>query len=376
MYPPIRNSSMPLHPENFTTPFEPRHALLSRPVLRGLPELRELMILAEHVTQPSQAWAKVDVLGEVRHADETFPLVAFRFGPDDPSLPTLALFGGVHGLERIGTQVVLAFLRTFVEMARWDRLTQELLATTRLLAIPLVNPAGMFLHLRSNGNYVDLMRNAPVEAEGLAGWHWFGGQRITTKLPWYRGAEGAPMETEAQAVCDFVRRELFPAQVALSIDAHSGYGQVDRLWFPYAKNRAPLPHLPEAVALRHLLDKTHPNHVYRVEPQSSQYLAHGDLWDYLYDEYRTARPDGHYLPLTLEMGSWLWVRKNWIQAFSALGVFNPRLPHRLRRTLRRHLFLFELFHRAVRSPEAWAGLAADERERLRQQGLELWYAGR
>ena len=367
---------MPYPQEHQSISFEPRHALLSRPVLRGLPELREIMILAEHLTQPSQDWARVDVLGEVRNAGESFPLIAFRFGPEDPSLPSLALFGGVHGLERIGTQVVLAYLRTFVEMARWDRVTQDMLATTRLLAIPLVNPAGMYLRLRSNGNHVDLMRNAPVEAEGLAGWHWFGGQRITPRLPWYRGEEGSPMEVEAQAVCDFVRREVFPARIALSIDAHSGYGAVDRLWFPYAKSRSPFPELPEALALKHLLDKTHPNHVYRVEPQSRQYLAHGDLWDYLYDGYRTAQPGGHYLPLTLEMGSWLWVRKNWIQAFSALGVFNPRIPHRLRRTLRRHLFLFDLFHRAVRSPEPWAYPDPSERERLERQGLELWYAGK
>jgi len=357
-------------------PFEPRQGRLSRPVLRGLPELHELVILAEHLTQPAQAWAKVEVLEELHHGDETFPLLAFRFGPDDPSLPTLALFGGVHGLERIGTQVVLAYLRTFVEMARWDRLTQEMLATTRLLAIPLVNPVGMYQQQRSNGHHVDLMRNAPVEAEGLAGWHWFGGQRISPRIPWYRGLKGAPMETEALAVCEFVRREIFPARIALSIDAHSGYGAVDRLWFPYAKSRSPFPGLAETLALKHLLDKTHPNHVYRVEPQSRQYLAHGDLWDYLYDEYRTARPGGYYIPLTLEMGSWLWVKKNWIQAFSALGVFNPRIPHRLRRTLRRHLFLFDLFHRAARSSEAWAGLDPTEYERLRQQALVLWYAGR
>lgn len=364
---------MPQTSENSPTPLARHHTLLSRPVLRGLPELRELMILAEHLTRPAQSWAKVDVLGEVAHGGDSFPLVAVRFGPDDPSLPTLALFGGVHGLERIGTQVVLAYLRTFVELARWDRVTQDMLATTRLVAIPLVNPVGMFLQHRSNGNHVDLMRNAPVEAEGLAGWHWFGGQRISPRIPWYRGVEGAPMEIEARAVCEFVRREIFPARTALSVDVHSGYGAIDRLWFPYAKSYAPFPQLPEVLALKHLLDKTHPNHVYRVEPQSRQYLAHGDLWDCLYDEYRLAQPAGCYLPLTLEMGSWLWIRKNWIQAFSALGVFNPRLPHRLRRTLRRHLFLFDLFHRAARSSQAWAGLDPVEREHLRQQGLALWY---
>ncbi|SMF97349.1 Zinc carboxypeptidase [Methylomagnum ishizawai] len=355
--------------------FDPRHFTLGRPVLRGLPELRELLILADHALRIPAAQARVEELARLEHGGESFPLLAFRFGPDDPGLPVFALFGGVHGLERIGTQVVLAYLRTLLEMARWDRATQDMLATTRLVMVPLLNPVGMYLRFRANGNRVDLMRNAPVEAEGLAAWHWFGGQRLTPRLPWYRGAADAPMETEARALCDFVRREIFPARTALSIDVHSGYGKVDRLWFPYAKTRAAFPGLPEAVALKHLLDRSHPNHVYHVEPQSLHYLAHGDLWDYLYDGYRAIQPDGHYLPFTLELGSWLWVKKNWVQAFSALGVFNPRLPHRVRRTLRRHLFLFDLFHRATRSPEPWAGLEPAERGRLEAQGLRLWYGG-
>ncbi|CAI8790787.1 M14 family metallopeptidase [Methylocaldum szegediense] len=123
-----------------------------------------------------------------------------------------------------------------------------------------------------------------------------------------------------------------------------------------------------------LIDTTHPNHVYCIEPQSRHYLAHGDLWDYLYEEYRAVQPEGHYIPFTLELGSWLWVKKNWSQAFSAHGFFNPHLPHRVRRTLRRHLLLFDLFHRAVRSPEPWTKLDEAERERLRRQGLEWWYA--
>lgn len=342
---------------------------LPRPVIRALPELRELLILVDHL----HGLAEVEVLANLRHGSETFPLIALRFGPADPTLPTLALFGGVHGLERIGTRVVMAQLRTFLEMARWDRLTQGLLAQTRLLMVPLVNPVGMFLKLRANGNHVDLMRNAPVEAEGVPGWHLYAGQRLSPRLPWYRGPLAAPMEAEAQAVCDFVRRELFPARIALGVDVHSGYGRVDRLWFPYARTREPFPALAEVVALKHLLDKTYPNHVYCMEPQSSQYLAHGDLWDYLYDDYRACRPDGLFIPLTLELGSWVWVRKNWSQLFSVLGMFNPRLPHRVRRILRRHLILFDFLHRAVHSPEAWLNMAAPERGHLWRQGLALWY---
>jgi hypothetical protein len=207
----------------------------------------------------------------------------------------------------------------------------------------------------------------------LERWHLFGGQRLTPRLPWYRGVEGAPMEIETQAVCDFVRREIFPAKIAIGIDIHSGYGAVDRLWFPYAKTREPFAHVAEALALKQLLDRTYANHVYRVEPQSREYLAHGDLWDYLYDEYRAVQPDGCFIPFTLELGSWLWIKKNWSQFFSRLGLFNPRMPHRERRILRRHLFLLDFLYRAVQSPEPWALLEAARRERRHAQALELWY---
>ena len=58
------------------------------------------------------------------------------------------------------------------------------------------------------------------------------------------------METEADAVCRFVRREIFPSRVALSVDVHSGYGTMDRFWFPYARTRHPFPNLPEAFGVK------------------------------------------------------------------------------------------------------------------------------
>jgi hypothetical protein len=335
------------------------------------PELQELLHLAGQV----DGLARVEVLANVEHGEHVLPLIAITFGPDDPKSPVLALFGGVHGLERIGTRIVLSYLRTLSEMARWDRITQEMLKTTRIILVPLVNPVGMLLRRRSNGNGVDLMRNSPVRADEIDPWHLFGGHRISPHLPWYQGRSGAAMESEARAVCDLVRREIFPAEVALAVDVHSGYGQLDRFWFPYAKTRKPFPQVPEVIALKQLLDRTYPNHVYCVEPQSRQYVTHGDLWDYLYDEFQQTRPDGHFIPFTLELGSWLWVKKNWWQLFDRLGAFNPSLPHREQRALRRHLYLFDFLYRAVQSPERWAGLADSRRDRLMSRGVDLWYGG-
>ncbi|MCU0736257.1 MAG: DUF2817 domain-containing protein [Methylotetracoccus sp.] len=337
----------------------------------GFPELVDLLSLAVQL----EGLARVEVLGTVSHGRASFPLIAIRLGAEDRTTPVLALFGGVHGLERIGTRIVLSYLRTLMELARWDRVTREMLKTTRIVLFPLVNPVGMYLQRRSNGNGVDLMRNSPVRAQRLDRWHLFGGHRISPRLPWYQGREGEPMEIEAQALCDFVRREVFPAQLALAVDVHSGYGKLDRFWFPYAKTRDPFPHVPEVVALKQLLDKTYPHHIYRIEPQSTQYVTHGDLWDYLYEEFQAERPGGHFIPFTLELGSWLWVKKNWRQVFFRSGAFNPWLPHREQRTLRRHMILFDFLYRAVQSPEPWLDLGDAMRQRLLGHGLRIWYAG-
>ena len=69
-------------------------------------------------------------------------------------------------------------------------------------------------------------------------------------------------------------------------------------------------------------------------------MTHGDIWDYLYMQ-SLSQPQRTFLPLTLEMGSWLWVRKNPRQMLDFFGYFNPVIGHRHHRVLRQHLPLFE-----------------------------------
>jgi hypothetical protein len=217
------------------------------------------------------------------------------------------------------------------------------------------------------------MRNGPQEAESTT-IPFVCGQRISPYLPWYRGKKGAPMETEAQALCEFIRREAFPSRAAIALDCHSGYGTVDRLWFPYSKTLKPYPELAEAFTLKKLLDNTYPNHVYRMEPSSQGYTIGGDLWDYLYDEHRILHEHGHrFFPVTLEMGSWLWLKKNPVQLFSAMGLFHPVHKHRLKRILRRHITLLDFFLKAVISPDLWAFLSAPEKEEARKAAMDHWY---
>lgn len=299
-----------------------------------------------------------------------FPVYAIALGNPDPSVPGIGFFGGVHGLERIGADVVIAYLRHLVMRLRWDSTLQRQLESVRLVFMPLVNPGGMWRGTRANPNGVDLMRNAPLDADErvplLAG-----GQRLSARLPWFRGEPGRPMETESEALCRTVAEELLHREFSIALDCHSGFGLKDRIWFPYAHTRRPLGHLAEIHALQEIFALTHSHHPYTFEPQSHQYLAHGDLWDYLHLRARDAG-GGTFLPLTLEMGAWLWIKKNPRQLFSRQGIFNPQLAHRQRRVLRRHLSLLDFLARAACSYRQWAPRGA-ERERHHADAMALWY---
>jgi hypothetical protein len=144
--------------------------------------------------------------------------------------------------------VVLAYLESLKAALSWDATLHDLFKHVRLAALPLANPVGAALGLRSNGNGVDLMRNAPVDAEmpgTLA--ELYRGQRLTRLLPWYRG-NADRMELEARTLCDFVRAETHRCPVAITVDVHSGFLVTDRVWFPYARSQRALPSIAEVAA--------------------------------------------------------------------------------------------------------------------------------
>jgi hypothetical protein len=316
----------------------------------------------------------VKVLATVRHGRESLPIHAIELGPDDKTLPTIAFIGGVHGLERVGTQVLLSYLRTLKSALSWDDLLRYMLTRMRVIIVPLINPVGMALGLRSNGRGVDLMRNAPSVAEEKSRWYELHrGQRITPFLPWYQGKEGGEMEVESRVLADYMHAQLIASACALSVDVHSGFLAGDRIWFPYARSKRPFANTPEVMALSHLLGDTHENHVYTVEPQAINYTTHGDLWDYIYDRHRATSPDGVFLPLTLELSSNLWYRKNPRQLVSRTGLFHPIKPHRLARVQRRHKTLFDFLMRGVLSHERWMPSSEAHRAALLREAEERWF---
>jgi len=337
---------------------------------KRLPELIQLQGLIEKVKD----FADVKVLAEIKHDDHVFPLYSIEIGSGNVTDPCLAVVGGVHGLERIGSLMANSALATVTELLSWDSTLRARLKKSRLIFIPILNPVGMFQRSRSNGNNVDLMRNAPVFSEESPNF-FYGGHRFSAKLPFYRGPLAQGMELENQALADFFEERVFPAEVSICLDIHSGFGTKDRLWFPYARTKKAFPHFVEAFALRELMNKAYPNHFYSIEPQSLQYTTHGDLWDYLYDRhYQSRKGSEFFLPLTLEMGSWKWVRKNPIQIFDLLGIYNPILPHRRARVLRDHKTFIDFLHRAVLSKD-WIDLETEKRDILRYEALNLWYGG-
>lgn len=333
-------------------------------------KLPELIIL-ERLIQEGGAQLEVSTSCAVRVGTRELPVYTVALGNPDPDVPAVGFFGGIHGLERIGTQVLLAFLQTLLARLRWDHVLHQQLQAVRLVFMPLVNPGGMWHSTRCNPHGVDLMRNAPVDSLEQVPFL-LGGQRYSPRLPWYRGALGAPMEAESRAVCRIVEQELLPRDFSLALDCHSGFGLRDRIWFPHAHTTTPIEHLADIGALEHLFTQSHPNHNYVFEPQSRQYRTHGDLWDHLYLNAVRAS-ERVFLPLTLEMGSWLWVKKNPRQLFSRLGMFNPKPEHRLQRVLRSHTVWLDFLARAACGYRRWLpeGTARRARE---ADAMARWYA--
>ena len=304
---------------------------------------------------------------DVRAGKQSFPVLTASIGSNAPHTPAIGFFGGVHGLERIGSQLILDYMRALLRRLEWDEQLHEQLCSVRLIFMPIVNPGGMWAGTRSNPNGVDLMRNAPQDAEGRVPFL-AGGQRIGPWLPWYRGTGRGAMELESAALLAVVKQDLMSRPLSFALDCHSGFGWGDSIWFPYARTNRWMAHLPEMFLLKTMFEQAYPHHAYAFEPQSHQYLLHGDLWDCAYDQ---ARAPNIFLPMTLELGSWLWIKKNPRQLFSRLGIFNPIKAHRTERVLRRHANFFEFLARAAFASHRWLP-QGDLRAQLLQRATEHW----
>jgi Zinc carboxypeptidase len=330
----------------------------------------ELQLLEQLIGQFGDR-AEIQIIERIPYKNLEFPIHCITLGSNEPDVPVLAFFGGVHGLEKIGSEVILSYMQTLCELLDWDEEFKARLELSRLVFVPIVNPVGVYLGTRSNGNGVDLMRNSPVE--GIGATKLYGGHRLSPLLPWYRG-DVLNMEKEALALCRVVEQKVFNSPLSIVLDLHSGFGIKDRLWFSYASRKTPYPFIAETLALKELFDRCYRHHVYKIEPMCQEYIINGDLWDYLLDDF-VGRFAGEriFLPLTLEMGSWLWLRKNPTHLFSRHGLFHPLSPHRLQRVFRRHFMLFDFLHRSLLCPNQWARLDSGQKAQFEKKASGLWY---
>lgn len=359
-------------------------------------QLKEIIEIEELIKKLGEK-VDVNVLAEVADGRFKHPIYSLSFGSQDPKAPTLGFVAGVHGLERIGSEVCLSLLQSFVSTLEWDRQLQEVLKRIRIFFIPTVNPYGIQHRRRSNANGVDLMRNAPIDAEGDVTFL-VGGHRHSPILPWFRGRKDE-MEIESSALVKEIERQISHSVCSFVLDIHSGFGVQDRLWFPFAKSSQPYQDLSLVWAFKKLFTQVHPYHFYKIEPQSINYTTHGDLWDYIYtrhEKHSTSIPQlavqyqknpqqlfdlmdqgkslaGPFLPICLEMGSWLWLRKNPLQIFSALGPFNPVKKHRHQRVLRRHKSLFEFLIRMMNNYDNWLKDTLIHESEYRNAATSEWY---
>lgn len=344
-----------------------RTPALRKDFKQRIPELLEL----ERLIRQYPEWIDVQVEHQLVWENCEFPLYSLTIGNQNTHMPCVLLTGGMHGLERIGSQVLIAWLQTLLEKLCWDKCLQQQMTQLQLVMLPILNPVGMYLNQRSNGRGVDLNRNAPVNAEARVPWLG-GGHRLSSLLPWYRGRKGATMEEENLALERVMKRQVFNRPMSLILDLHSGFGMQDQLWFPHACRHAPIENIAEYIALKMLWERTYPNHTYQYEPQSIHYLSHGDVWDYFYQQSRD-HYTGHFLPLTLEMGSWVWVKKHPRQLFNVAGLFNPQIQHRHSRVLRRHLLLLDFMLAAAINHNSWLPDSTQSASMV-QTANNLWFS--
>ncbi len=386
-----------------------KRSIVEKQILqKRLPELLEL----ERILLNTEVGILVTCCEMIECHGLQLPIYKIEFGQFSPQQPHLLIVGGVHGIERIGSRVVIAVMSTWLQRLQWDVSLLKGFQMMSATFIPIANPGGMFLNHRSNARGVDLMRNAPIDAEGKVPFL-VGGQRLSPFFSWYRGSVGV-FEKENQVLEAEVKRLCHQTPLLISLDCHSGFGFRDRLWFPYAYRRRPLNDIAPIMALKLLWESNYPHHNYIFEPQSNNYLTHGDIWDYFYKRYGRAKNDAlqvlqqpsqskpqeslhHsmnveknriqkkrendqsfeysqscFLPLTLEMGSWNWVKKRPSQLLSFHGFFNPLVRHREKRVLRTHLPFLDFLRHAVMSHEHWLP-TADNTEQLKQMATSIWY---
>jgi carboxypeptidase T len=227
---------------------------------------------------------------QVGQSAEGRPLWRFDLGTRDPSAPSILLTALIHGVELIGS---LALFETMSALGR----TSELLSSTRVVVMPIVNPDALAANMerlgrgriasqRRNARGVDLNRNFP-QIGRVKSWHPFSGSRFRWS-PYHAGPHPLS-EPETQAVAA-VASQLRPT---LSMGFHS-FGNL--LLYPWAHSKARNPRLPAYQRLARAFVGAATAIPYRFRQAIDFYPTIGDLDDWLDATFGT-------LALTVEVGA-------------------------------------------------------------------------
>src|SRR5664279_1400575 len=111
----------------------------------SLPQLPELEAL-ERIIELGAGWLQARVVCEVDLPGKgSYPVHVVTLGNPSRDVPAVGYFGGIHGLERIGAEVVIAYLHSLVMRLQWESTLHRQLENLRLVFMPIVNPGGMAL---------------------------------------------------------------------------------------------------------------------------------------------------------------------------------------------------------------------------------------
>jgi predicted deacylase len=213
---------------------------------------------------------------------EARPIRRFDFGRGGG--PTILLTGLVHAIEFIGSVALFDFVRALTT----TRAGEELLGSTRLVVLPIVNPDGLAANTgrmsagrrafrRGNANGVDLNRNFPP-LTARRPLHPFAGSRHGI-APHYAGPF-AFSEPETRAVRDVA----LATRPAVSVGFHS-MGEL--LLYPWAFTARPNPKKARYERVGSAFRNALPRAPYRVMQAVSWYSTVGDLDDWLDAELGT-----------------------------------------------------------------------------------------
>ncbi|MGZ8201464.1 MAG: zinc carboxypeptidase, partial [Methylosarcina sp.] len=72
------------------------------------PELEQL----EHIIEQLGDRARTEVIERIPFKNAEFPIYCITLGSQRDDVPVQAFFGGVHGLEKIGSEVILCYLQS------------------------------------------------------------------------------------------------------------------------------------------------------------------------------------------------------------------------------------------------------------------------